>query len=498
MPRPSFALLLLALTTAAPAHADDRAPLPAPSRSLEADLAQIASDRLFKTATVGVQVVNVRTGEEVFARSADDGMSPASTMKVVTAAAALRTLGPSYRFTTDLLTDGEVDAAGVLDGNLYVQGHGDPTLVIEKLWKLVYDLKLEGVQRVAGDLVFDESFFSTDYLIPGWDKEEDLKRGPSYFPTLSALSLNFNTATLVVAPGHEVGKPARVQLETPAGTYVQVENEAVTGAARSRRWVGLERTMEPGKVVFKVTGNLPDGAGTARYYRAVPDPTSQFAAAFKELMDQHGIAIEGRIKRGRAPSTADMLVHLRSPPLSAILMDMNKLSINFIAEQVLRALGAEASGGEGTTEAGLEVVYAYLDELGIERDAVHLVNGSGLSRDIVLPPSVLTAVMVDMAANDQVGHEFAATLAIAGRDGTLWRRLRDDPGRLRGKTGTIDGVHCLCGYVDAGDGERYAFAFMVNDLDGGSSPAKRLHDRFARALFSVSPPDGTAAAEVPE
>jgi D-alanyl-D-alanine carboxypeptidase/D-alanyl-D-alanine-endopeptidase (penicillin-binding protein 4) len=492
-------LLPLAGIAADPGPSAPPAPVAvvAPSASLEEALAPLADDRLFRSAKVGVQVVDVRTGEEVFARSPDTSFVPASTMKVLTAATALKKLGPAYRFTTDFYTDAsvEIDGEGTLDGNLYVQGHGDPTLVVEKLWKMVYDLKLEGLTKIDGDIVYDESFLDVDYMLPGWDKEEDLENGPSYYPSLGALSVNYNTVALVVGPGAGVGKPARVLLETPAASYVEIDNQVVTVAEGGRRSVRLEREIvddpkdpkDPTKrhVKFVLTGTLPEDAGTDKYYRSIVDPTAHFMAAFQEMLALHGIQVTGKHRRGVVPTSPELLFEARSDSLASILADMNKSSNNFMAEQVLRTLGAEVYGLPGTTEKGLRVVSDYLTSLGVDPSEYRLVNGSGLSRDILVRPTHLTAVLVDMAHDDRVGHEFSASLAIAGRDGTLWRRLAEDPGRLRGKTGTIDGVHCLVGYVEAGDGEVYAFSFFVNDIRGDSSQAKRLHDRFARRMFTV-------------
>jgi len=451
----------------------------------EAVLSPLTHDRLFRASKVGVDVRSVQSGESVFSREAERGLVPASTTKVVTAATALRTLGPAYRFTTDIYADGPVDQAGVLQGNLYIQGHGDPTLVVERLWKLVYDLKLEGVNRVAGDVIFDEGYFDTEYQLPGWDKARDLAEGPSYFATSSALSLNFNTVAIVVAPGTEVGKPARVLLETPAGGYVTLDNEVLTAAAGSRRRLDIDREVRQDGMTFSVTGVVASDDEARRYYRTVADPTAHFMAAWAEMEKVHGIEVSGAHRRGGVPAGASLLIQHRSVPLTAVLMDMNKYSNNFMAEQVLKAVGAETGGAPGSTAKGVEAVQSYLDDLEVPRDSYTVVNGSGLSRQTSLPPSVLTAVMVDMARDEKVGSEFRTSLSIAGWDGTLWRRLRDDPARVRGKTGTIDGVHCLTGYVTAADGELYAFSFLVNDLRGGSSPAKRLHDRFLRRMFNA-------------
>jgi len=468
---------------------------PAPAASLAPALNEITEHRLFRTGKVGFQVVDLRTGEEVFSFGPDTSLNPASTMKVVTSATALKMLGPSYRFTTDVYTDGKVDASGTLKGNLYIEGHGDPTMVVEKLWKLVGDLKGEGIERIEGSVVFDEDFHAPEYMLPGWGKAQDIERGPSYFATLSALSMNFNTAAILVGPGAEVGQPARVRLETDAGDAVDVVNEVKTVSSSGRRSLVIDRAVqEDGSTEFTVKGNVPLLGEHQRYYRTVADPTAQYMGTFQELMKQHGIGVTGRFRRGDTPTDAKRLMQVRSTSLATILMDMNKLSNNFIAEQVLRTLGAEVKE-EGTTEAGLVVIQEYLTSLGVGPEEVALVNGSGLSRQAALRPSVLTAILVDMARDPQVGQEFASTLAIAGYDGTLWSRLRDEAGRLRGKTGTIDGVHCLAGYVEDGAGDRYAFAFLVNDHGGRVSTVKGLHDRFARTMFKWGAEPGDEGGE---
>lgn len=454
----------------------------------EALLNPITRDAVYRSSRVGVDVVDVRTGESVFARGSTRGLVPASTAKVLTAAAALRALGPAHRFTTDVFADGPIDGTGVLHGNLYVKGHGDPRMVIEVLWKLVYDLKLEGITRVEGDVVFDEGYFDTEYALTGWDKELDVREGPSYFAPSSALSLNFNTVAVVVAPGPEPGKPARVLLETPASGYVTVRSDATTSAVGTSRNLELDRIVADDHMVFAVSGTVPADAGVKKYYRTVVDPTAYFMAAWTELETIHGIEVTGEHRRGTVPSTADLVHQHHSVPLTAILMDMNKYSNNFMAEQVLKAVGAETSDGPGSTAAGLDYVRGYLDTLGVERETYHLVNGSGLSRDATMPAALLTRVMVDMAHDEKVGHEFQTTLSIAGWDGTLNRRFEEDPARVRGKTGTINGVHCLTGYVTASDGNLYAFSFLVNELRGGTGRARRLHDRFLRRMFNADAP----------
>lgn len=515
----TFALFVaLSLTHAAPLGAEEVLPAdePAaeePAAEVEPAIALVPSpvgdalaevldpildDPLFRRSPAAVQVVQVRTGEQVYARGHEQALLPASTMKIVTTAAALRTLGPAHRFGTEVLTVGELGDDGVLVGDLYLRGGGDPTLVLERLWKLVQEIRLEGVREVSGDVVFDDDLFDTDAGIPGWNKPVDIANGPAYFPPLGALSLNYNTIALYVGPGTAPGEPARIELETPS-SVITIDNQATTGSAHGRRWLKLERRLEGVKTHFTVTGVVPAESNTRRYYRSVGDPTAYFTGAFAALCKQHGIKVKGHFRDGSTPEDADLLLRQESSSLATILQTVDKHSNNFMAEQVLKALGAEVHGVPGTTEKGLDVVRAYLASLGIEPEGTVLMNGSGLSRSFEVRPELLTAVLLDMHDDREVGPEFRSALAIGGLDGTLRSRFRaeDQLGRVRGKTGSLNGVHCLTGYVNASDGEVYVFAFLVNQIRGPLSRARKLHDRFVVALLEFGEDVDVAAVDDP-
>jgi serine-type D-Ala-D-Ala carboxypeptidase/endopeptidase (penicillin-binding protein 4) len=488
------------LTAAAPTAAEPTPstgltppPVPDPYALL---LDPIVHDPSLGDAVGAVHLVDVVSSAEVYAWHADSPMLPASTMKIVTAAAALRTLGPSWRFSTDVLHDGKLDAKGVLGGNLYVRGQGDPSLVVERLWKMILELRLRGVREVKGNVVFDDSYLDSDPGIPGWDKQEDVEEAPSYYPALGALSLNFNTVALWVGPGEGPGTAARVELETPSPSVV-VESEVTTGSQRSRRQVRVERRVEDRKTIFTVRGQVPAGSVAQPTYRAVADATAWFEGAFATLCKDAGIQVRGRYTEGKTPDAAVLLVHSVSPSLGIILQDLNKHSNNFMAEQVLKALGAVAHGTPGTTEKGLRVLGDYLASLGLPAEEYRVANGSGLSRKTSLRAEHLTAVLVDMWKDRLVAPEFLASLSIGGREGTLRSRFRGDgtTGRIRGKTGSLNGVQCLVGYVEAPDGGVYAFAFLVNDVAGPLSRVRRVQDRFAGAVLGASPSATLAEVE---
>jgi D-alanyl-D-alanine carboxypeptidase/D-alanyl-D-alanine-endopeptidase (penicillin-binding protein 4) len=435
------------------------------------------------SSTVALQVVNVETGDEVFSLDGDRALVPASVTKAVTAAAALRTLGPTYRFKTEFLRDGEVNGDGVLEGNLYIRGGGDPSLVIEKLWKMFQDLQVEGIVEIDGDLIFDDTWFDREHLIAGWNKKVDIAAGPAYFAPISALSLNYNTVSIIVAPAFKPGDPARVQLETPA-RIVALESEVETLRKGKRTWIQVEREVDPEThvVTFKIEGAIAAEGKIERHYRAVGNPIAWTMSATDHLFKQTGVTLNGRFKLDKTPEDAEPVVQHYSQPLHELLNHTNKYSSNIMAEHILKAMGAEVKGDPGTTENGLEVVREYLDELGIPREEYTVVNGSGLTRDALLAPSQVNAVMMDMFHHPQLAPEFLSSLSVGGVDGTLRRRFDEQPGAVRGKTGSLNGVYCLTSYVRAQTGDTYALTFFANDLRR-SRPARALQDAIGEAIM---------------
>ncbi len=462
-----------------------------PPTDLAAALGLVPSLPVFSKSLVSLEVVNARNGERVFTYGDDRLLMPASTMKLITSAVALRELGPAYRFPTWIKYDGTLGSDGVLDGNLYVVGQGDPTMVVERMWRMVADIKAKGVTEVKGDIVFDDSYMSGPGVwIPGWDKPEDLEDGNTYYSALGALSLNYNIATIVVRPGASVGAAGQAAFDTPSDVLV-LDNQLTTGRASSKYWVKVERTLDEknGKIAtYKLTGNVPVDQAPDNLYRTLADPTGNYVSVFSELAKSAGIKVKGRHEVGVTPVASKLLFKAESERLAEIVTDMNKQSNNFIAEQVLRAVAAEKGGLPGTTEGGVKILGEYMASLGVPSDRYKFVNGSGLSRGMMLAPSAMDAVLVDMYANVDVGPEFRTTLAVGGRDGTLWHRFREDgmEGRVRAKTGSLAGVFCLAGYVTAADGSDYAFSFFVNDLEGSTARARAAHDQLVRSLAGVT------------
>lgn len=440
----------------------------------------------FSDMIVGVHVVAVDDGEVLVSWQPDRPLVPASTMKVLTSAAALSVLGPAHQFPTDVYATAPL-VDGVIEGDLVIVGHGDPTYTEEKVWRLLRDLQTDGLVRVTGDVLLDDTYFDEDPLIPGWDSAHDLAEGPSYFAGIGAIPLGFGSTAVSIRPGAEVGAPAVVVPETPSGDYLRIDAAVTTGAGRRDR-VEVTRTVAPDHMALTLRGEVGIDGGTVSLRRAVADPTRYAAGVFGALIRDVGIVVGGEVKPGRRPDGAERLRRQYSPPLASVLMDTNKYSSNFMAETVLRVLGAEVHG-EGTTDAGLKVVRAYLDGLGIAPADWSAANGSGLSRRTQLSAHQLTTVLVAAARDPAVAPELTASLAIGGLDGTLRSRFREMPRRVRGKTGTLAGVHSLAGFTVDPQGRVLAFAFVANEVRGGLSRAKRAMDGVLEALMVPSAAD---------
>ena len=427
---------------------------------------------------LGLYVRSVSTAQTLYSHKAAARRIPASNVKIFTAAAALARLGPDYRFATDFYVKGKV-RDGVLRGDLYLKGYGDPLFVHEKMRDLVRRLKLRGVKRITGDLVADDTYFDKKKHGHGWRVGRSIR---PYLAPHGALSLNFGLANVLVAPGDRVGGLARVHLEPPSRA---LRLQARVKTSRRRLKIRLGRTRSKGKDVVQVSGSFPEGNRMKRYRVPITDPTAFTAGAVAAELTRQGIAFKGGIRRAATPPDARLLARNLSPPLSEVVRGLNKFSNNFVAEQTLKTLGAETYGAPGTAEKGLRVVRDFLISIGASAEEFALADGSGLSRMNRASPRALVALL-EAAHNDfRLRPEFMASLAVFGVDGTVKKRRRRgvDSRRVRVKTGVLNGVRAFSGYAAARNGEILAFSVLMN---GNACRPKNLTGALVRAMVSLN------------
>jgi len=317
---------------------------------------------------------------------------------------------------------------------------------------------------------------------PGFDqKQEDLPfRAPN-----GALSLNYNAVGVHVLPGADDTAAARVVID-PATPYFTVVNDARTVAA-GRTAITVEARETADHTELHVAGRIRLGAPEQVLMRRVAHPDLYSANAFRELLARHGIKVSGNIVRDATPTTARALSAHYSQPLGVVVRDVNKRSNNFMAEQILKTLGAETGGRPGTWQKGIDAVGGFLERLGIARKDYKMTNGSGLYQSNLFSPAQLTTLLRVAYKDFRFAADFIGSLALAGADGTVSHRMEGGFAEryVRAKTGTLAGVSCLAGYAGAPGHAPLAFAIFMNDIpDPSTGRARHAQDAIAEALVT--------------
>jgi serine-type D-Ala-D-Ala carboxypeptidase/endopeptidase (penicillin-binding protein 4) len=484
--RAAVAALLALLPALLPTLAAEPVP-----KELDAALRAIVDGSPLAGARAGILVADVATGKVVYAKDADVLLNPASNVKLFTSAAALARLGPEYRFSTEFLVE-PGPAPGLAPRTLYVRGKGDPSIVTERLWGITGDLQHLGLDRI-GDLVVDDSWFDAQRVGPGYDQEGGDK---AYLAPTGALSLNFNTVAVHVGPGERKGAKGRVALE-PACDHLEVENRTTTVAANGRRRVTVTSSWAGGRQRIVVEGRLPLGSRPHAMWRRIDEPALYFGSALKRLLELRGVKV-GKVRAGATPEGARLVYVSESEALAEIVRKLNKTSNNFTAEQLVKALGAEAKGAPGSWPKGIAAIEDFLADAGIPRGAYVMKNGSGLNDTNRFSARQVVTLLRHVYGRFPLAAEYLASLPVAGRDGTIRWRMEgtEAQGRLRAKTGTLENVTSLSGYVETAAHQTLAFSVLVNDYPGRAGAVVRTVDAVGSALAASGGPPAALGAAV--
>lgn len=383
-------------------------------------------------------------------------MNPASVLKLVTTFAALDQLGPAYTWRTTAWVDGPV-RDGVLQGNLYLKGSGDPKLVTERLWLLLRRVQGLGIQRIAGDLVLDRSAYALPARDPAAFDGEALR---PYNASPDALLVNYKSLVMSFVPDAAAGV-ARVSAEPPlAGWSLPAEVPLASGDCGDWR-TGLQLDMaDPQR--WRFLGRYPSACGERVWPLAHPEPDRFAERAVGGLWAQLGGRLDGRVREGRVPATATQRLAFESPALAEVVRDVNKYSNNVMAQQVFLALAGENSNGNGAdfTQAQQALAQWWARRIGSDLPVPQADTGSGLSRETRISAAAL-ARLLQVAYASGLMPELMASLPVSGQDGTL-RRQRQAVGSAHLKTGSLRDVVALAGYVHGPQGQRRIFVALVN------------------------------------
>ena len=459
--------------------------------TLEEQLQAVLGPKPEPGAVCGAVVVDLQTGKVLLDIHGDETLIPASNAKVFSLAAAIDVLGPGFEFRTVVATRGD-DLIVVGDGDPSLadpEGAGKPSDPVAALFDgWAARLREKGLEVLAGDLVIDESIFEPARDHPQWPSEDI---GRAYAAPPGALNLYENTVLFTIQPAAKAGDPVQWSVYPPNG-LVEVRNRGKS-AAKGKNAPVLYRPRPTFE--YQLSGTC---TAETKSSLAVPDPGMFFADVLRTHLANRGIRIEGKIRRERVrdeqgrlpPDCAVVLVH--TTPLTHVAARVGKDSQNLFAEALLKRTGyafARAAGEanpRGSWATGRAAVEDFLKRVGVEEGHVVPADASGLSRANRSSARAMVQVLAYM--HKHPGWPlFARSLAVAGRDGTLKRRMKDVPGLVCAKTGYIGGVRTLSGYVETPDRRMYAFAVLFNGFKKASRPFTKMQDQFCEVLAKSKP-----------
>jgi len=436
-----------------------------------------AINALNSSAAIAVYVKSMKYGDTLYTRNINQSLVPASTLKVLTAEAALIFLKPEYRFATHLLTDAKKIKNGVLQGNLYVVLNGDPTLTYSDLLELMDNLKSQQIQAVAGNVYIDNTAYDQSFYGPGWEWKD---KSYCYAAPISASIINHNCLPFKVTPSKVSGRTAQVETSSRF-FYPRIRNSVVTKSTHTRACsLHLSSSLSGG---LEIDGCMPKGQTAWGVSYVVTDVPEYNRALFKGVLNQLGVKVYGTVTFGTAPRDLSMIALHASKPLSDLINEMLKKSDNVIAGALFKKIGQLYTHRPGSWENGSIAVSQILSRhAGVDILGLRILDGSGLSAANLAKPAQMMQVLNYAYHQESFSDAFITALPIAGVDGTLKHRMGNIARKVRAKTGTISGVVSLAGYAISADKEPLAFVIMINGTKAMTWRYRELEDRIATAL----------------
>ncbi|MBS1141590.1 MAG: D-Ala-D-Ala carboxypeptidase Serine peptidase family [Proteobacteria bacterium] len=434
---------------------------------------------------VAIVVQAVDSASPLVAHNANQSMNPASVMKLVTTYAALDLLGPAYTWKTTVWTE-NAPVDGILSGNLYIKGSGDPRFTIEHLWALLRQLQVRGIRQIAGDVVLDRTAFNVPSIDPGAFDDKPMR---PYNVGPDGLLLNFRALRFTLLPDN--GKP-RVMMETPSDG-LRVDNQLRAGnndcGSNWKDLISVRLIPENNGNRLEFTGTYSALCGEKGLNLSPLPADAQAGGLIRALWKELGGSLGGQVRGGNVPIGAKLLTQHESAPLADAVRDINKFSNNVMARQVFLTLGNDTA--PATAERSKQRITEWLAARNLRFGELVLDNGSGLSRIERISADSLNRLLLD-AWKNPVMPEFVSSMPIVGIDGTMKKRLKssDATGRAHIKTGTLDGVKTASGYALDALGRRYAFTFLINHprSQAGSAAIDALIDWVAQRRIGEKAP----------
>jgi len=424
--------------------------------------------RDYEGGGVGIVVKDLGKDSIIVSINPDTLLNPASVAKLVTGAAALEILGPGHVHFTRVYISGEFNSdSGIVHGNLYIRGFGDPGFSAERIWLFVQQLRHRGIKTVKGNLVIDDFYYDTVSVGPGFSDERSSR---AYQSLISALPVSFSAVGVHKRPGQEPGSPVHLDM-LPKIDGVRISSTATT-VEGSRGNIDVSTSLVSGSTQILVRGGMAVNERPRYTYRRVWQTWETFGGAFRAQCRESGLHIEGRTVRRKVPDslTARPPFHtFESEPMPVFINSILKWSSNFASEMLLKTMAAQQMGAPGTWPKGVAVLSNWWEKQGLP-GTPQFGNGSGMGDVNRISAAQVTELLTYVYNQKTYYHDYISALPSAGIDGTLRNRFRRSQlrGKVRGKTGTLNslGVSSLAGYMFV-DGSTYAFAIILNNAGAG-------------------------------
>ncbi len=467
-----------------------------PIKELQADLEGILDNPDFANALVGVEIRSCETGDFIFRKNASKNNIPASILKLFTTYTALEVLGPNFTYTTNFYLDGVLSKNGEYEGDLIVRGSGDPSISLnfyenplDFIEKLVDKLEYLGIKTLKGNIIGDASYFDNNYYAPGWSNEDLIY---PFSAPISALSIFDNKVDIYLKPSKEIGDKAAIRI-VPDNSFISVENFVKTIGTNINS--GVIPVKNSKYDIFELYGDIQSDSTNIIEYPislSISNPTKFFLSLIKQAIEARDIKFRGamlddeEIEYEIDYKELQPIFQIVSPPLMKIVEIINQKSHNLAAECLLKTIGKEAFG-TGSFSKGIEKIKETVSKLGIPPENLQIFDGSGLSRYNLLQPKYIVDLLYQTYISD-LRELFINSLAQPFKDGSLKRRMTHSKAEKNvfAKTGSMNNVSNLCGYVRSKDGEYLAFAIMINNYILPESLAQNLQDIICMRLASFT------------
>jgi D-alanyl-D-alanine carboxypeptidase/D-alanyl-D-alanine-endopeptidase (penicillin-binding protein 4) len=444
-------------------------------------VARILAAHKIPVDSLSIFVQEIGKDTPLLAVNSDVPRNPASTIKLLTTYMALEDLGPDYRWKTEAYLGGKLND-GLLDGDLYLKGYGDPYMVVERFWLFLRQMRQRGLLNIAGDLAIDNTYFDVPDTDPGAFDGQAFR---TYNVAPDAFLVNFQAINFIFRPDpmanrvEVIAEPKPTNLEIR--NQVQLANKSCGGFQ-----LGITVRIADIPAQNQVTFAGRFGSACSDYYlsRSVLQAPSYAYGVFSSLWQEMGAKIQGGVRLEQVPEDLDPFLTVESPPLSEVVRSVNKWSNNVMARHIFLTMGAERFGAPATVDKGREAAYMYLAEDGLDFPELRLDNGAGLSRDTRISARSLGRVL--LAADDSLYRaEFVSSLPLSGLDGTLRSRFRNEglTGRMHLKTGRLTDVFAMAGYLRDKSNNQYVVVAIQNYDNAHRGPGEEVQSALLRWVY---------------